>query len=614
MHDGDTGQEGPGPAWGTFEGKKENMDNFHVPSTAGLTRRSFLTGSLVAGAGCALGALAGCSPQTGAQEPAAMAQTGEAAVGNATVEAGYLTYFDWLGAAPEIDEATVVDTVEADVVVIGGGNAGVCAALAAAEAGATVAVVEAQAEADYTFLGHDIGHLNSNWSREHGGDVIDEIEFVQDWTRRNMNRTNPLLVRQFAAESGKVLDWILSHLDSAIIENCGIFGVPKPTAYPGEISGYKCWSSAIHFQDEGTDWPDAAKKLKAAAEAKGATWTFECRAVKILMNDERAAGVIGECADGSYKKFAANKGVIIAAGDYSGNPEMVFALNDEYRDFVQARGQDYAEIVGNGRTGDGQRLGCWAGGRMEPGPRASMGRAMGAGAFGGIAIPQFNRDGNRFMNEGMLGVWGNLFQVMRQPKGIVFGVADANWKDYVQKNAPEHVYPGTGGFHDGGFLQSLEEELPQVIAAGAEGHKIRGCMTYAGNTLEELADNMGLAAEVKENFLASMARYNELCAQGIDDDFGKDAFLMDAIVTPPFYASCIDSSEFKLGLVELSGLVTDGNQQVLNNDDKPIPGLYATGNSCGGRFALQYCTPIAGISIGWATTMGKIVGETVAAL
>ncbi len=46
----------------------------------------------------------------------------------------------------------------------------------------------------------------------------------------------------------------------------------------------------------------------------------------------------------------------------------------------------------------------------------------------------------------------------------------------------------------------------------------------------------------------------------------------------------------------------------------PAIGLYATGNSCGGRFALQYCTPIAGISIGWATTMGKIVGETVAAL
>lgn len=71
----------------------------------------------------------------------------------------------------------------------------------------------------------------------------------------------------------------------------------------------------------------------------------------------------------------------------------------------------------------------------------------------------------------------------------------------LRKQHVEHVYPGTGG-----FLQSLEEELPQVIAAGAESHKIRGCVTYAGNTLEELADNMGLAAEVKENFLATMGK------------------------------------------------------------------------------------------------------------
>ena len=581
----------------------------------GLSRRSFLTGTAAAGAGAALFGLAGCSPSgqaTNASAEAGSAASSAAAAGNATVEAGYLTYFDWLGEAPAIDDADIVETIDAEVVVIGGGNAGVCAALAAAEAGAKVAVLETQTEDAYTFLGHDIGHLNSEWSKANGEDEIDEVEFMQDWTRRNMNRSNYELVRQFASASGAALDWILDHLDESTIENCGIFGVPKPTEYPGEISGYKCWSSAIHFQDEGTDWPDAAKQLKAAAEELGATWHFDCRAIVLVKDGDAVAGVIGESSDGTYTKFIASKGVIIAAGDYSGNPEMVFALNDEYRDFVQARKQDYTQIVGSGRVGDGQKLGCWAGGRMEPGPRASMGRAMGAGAFGGIALPQLNRDGKRFMNEGILGVWGNLFQVMRQPKGMIYGVADALWRDYVQKNAPEHVYPGTGGFHDGGFLETLDAEIPNVLGTGTEGYKIRGCLTYAGETLDELADNLGLSGEAKENFLASIERYNELCEKGVDEDFGKDAFLMDPIVTPPFYASVIDSSEFKLGLVELSGLVTDGNQQVLDYDDNPIPGLYATGNSCGGRFALQYCTPIAGISIGWATTMGKIVGETVA--
>lgn len=582
-------------------------------ASKGLSRRSFLTGTAVVGAGAALFGMAGCSPSGASSEASAEAGSAAGVAENATVQAGYLTYFDWLGEEPAIDDADIVETVDAEVVVIGGGNAGVCAALGAAEAGAKVVVLETQTEDVYTFLGHDIGHLNSAWSKAHGGDEIDEMEFIQDWTRRNMNRSNYELVRQFASESGSVLDWILSHLSDDIVENCGIFGVPKPTGYPGEISGYKCWSSAIHFQDEGTDWPDAAKALKAAAEDLGAAWYFDCRAMKIVMDGDRAAGVVGMSSDGTYTKFSASKGVIIAAGDYSGNPEMVFALNDEYRDFVQSRKQDYTEIVGSGRVGDGQKLGCWAGGRMEPGPRASMGRAMGAGAFGGVALPQLNRDGLRFMNEGILGVWGNLFQVMRQPKGMIYGVADASWREYIQKNAPEHVYPGTGGFHDGGFLETLDAEIPNVLGTGTEGYKIRGCLTYAGETLEELADNLGLSGEPKENFLASIERYNELCEKGVDEDFGKDAFLMDPIVEPPFYASVIDSSEFKLGLVELSGLVTDKNQQVLDYDDDPIPGLYATGNSCGGRFALQYCTPIAGISIGWATTMGKLVGETVAA-
>ena len=601
------------------------MSSLASTTTAGsVSRRSFLKGAAVAGT-CAVAAGAGASAPVALADEAATASTDYAAKTaaanpeNGTLKAGYLNYFDWLGEAPAITASDAAATVETDVVVVGGGNAGVCAALAAAEAGAKVAVIEKKPEDVYTFLGHDIGTLNSEYVLSQGGQQIDVPEFIQDWGRRSMNRANPELVREFAQTSGAALDWILDHVSEDIVANCGVFGVPLPTDYPGEISGYKCWSSAIHFEaTEGgaTDWPDAAKQLKAAAEEKSASWHFGQTAQVLIKDGSKVTGVIAQDVDGAYTLFTASKGVILAAGDYVSDPVMVFGLNDEYRNFVEARGLDWTQIVGNsGCTGDGHRMGCWAGGRMEPGPRASMGRAMGAGAFGGIALPQFNRNGKRFMNEGMLGVWGNMFQVYRQPKGTIFAVADANWREYVQKNAPEHVYPGTAGFHDGGFLATLDEEIPNVAGTGSEGYKIRGCVTYYGDTLEELADNMGLSAEVKATFLSEIERYNELCAKGVDEDFGKDGFLMDPIETAPFYASVVmDSSNFSLGLVELSGLVTDGNQQVLDADDSPIEGLYATGNCCGGRFCLQYCTPIAGISIGWATTMGKLVGETVAAL
>ena len=589
-----------------------------------INRRSFIVGSAAAGVAAfsAVPAFADegkADGQDAAEENDYADRTAAANPDNATLKAGYLNYFDWLGDKPTLTAEDAATTVEADVVIVGGGNAGVCAALAAAEAGAKVAVVEKQDEESYSFLGHDIGTVNSSYIIEHGGQQINEVEFIQDWTRRNVNRANTELTRTFAYNSGAALDWILDHVSDDIKEQTGIFGLPLSDEYPGEISGFKCWSCAIHFEatdDGATDWPDAAKQLKAAAEDLGAEWHFSCDA-EVLTQDEtgRVTGVLATDADGNLVNFTASKGVVIAAGDYAANPAMVFGLNDEYRNIVEERKLDWTQIVGMmGRTGRGQQLGCWAGGRIWPGPQASMGHANGAGCFGGLALPYFNCRGKRFMNEGMLGVWGSYYQEFRQPKGVIYGVADVNWRDFVFKNAPEHVYPGTGGFHDGGFLATLDEEIPNVAGTGADGYEIRGCTTYCADTLEELAGYMYPDdADAQTEFLSQVEHYNELCEKGADEDFGKDAFLMQAIDTPPFYASVsLHSETFGLGLVELGGLATDGEQRVLGSDDQPIPGLWATGNSCGGRFVGSYHTPIAGISIGWATSMGKLAGEAAA--
>jgi hypothetical protein len=597
--------------------------NDSIETKGDLTRRTFLTGAAMAGVGGALFGLAACSnggegagsgeAPTGGEPVVSTPIPAAASDASATVKAGYLSYFDWLGEEPKVDESKTVDTVAVDVIVVGGGNAGVPAALAAAEAGAKVAVLEKQLEAEYSFFGHDIGHLNSKWAKSKGGDTIDVAEFLQDWERRSMNRSNMELIRKYALYSGDTLDWILDHLPQEIIDGAGIFAVPKPSSYPGSISGYKCWSSCIHFEEvEGTTWKEAQLTLKSKAEEKGATWYFDCAGTVLTKEGGRVTGVIGTSSDGVQTRFTASKGVIVAAGDYAGNPDMIFAWNDEYRDLLKVRKQDYREIKGIGRTGDGQKMCCWAGGRMEPGPHASMGRANGAGAFGGIALLQLNRDGKRFMNEGILGVWGNFYQIMRQPLGTLYAVVDSTWRDYIMKNAAEHVYPGTGGYHDGGFLATLDEEIPKVLGTGTEGYKVRNCSTYAGETIEELADNMGLNGDVRTNFLASIERYNEVCRKGKDEDFGKDSFLLDPIDSPPFFATLTDNSRLTMGLVELGGVVTDGDQRVLDDDNQPIPGLFVTGNSCGGRFQLQYCTPIAGISIGLATTLGKLVGELVA--
>ena len=62
-------------------------------------------------------------------------------------------------------------------------------------------------------------------------------------------------------------------------------------------------------------------------------------------------------------------------------------------------------------------------------------------------------------------------------------------------------------------------------------------------------------------------------------------------------------------LCAVGSLLTDENQNVLGQDFQKIPGLYATGNCSGERFPILYTTPVAGVSIGIAITLGREVGR-----
>jgi predicted oxidoreductase len=65
-------------------------------------------------------------------------------------------------------------------------------------------------------------------------------------------------------------------------------------------------------------------------------------------------------------------------------------------------------------------------------------------------------------------------------------------------------------------------------------------------------------------------------------------------------------------LATTGGFVTTNHQQVLDENYEPIPGLYASGNTCGMRFGSAYITPMAGVSIGTALTLGRELGKYLA--
>ncbi len=110
-----------------------------------------------------------------------------------------------------------------------------------------------------------------------------------------------------------------------------------------------------------------------------------------------------------------------------------------------------------------------------------------------------------------------------------------------------------------------------------------------------------------DNFKAAVARYNEMCKNKADTDFGKRPELLNPVEKPPFTA-------LKFGgalLVVTGGLNVDAKLRVLDKDSNPIPGLYAVGNVAGGLYGVDYPTIIPGNSHGRALTWGYLAGKNV---
>ena len=159
-------------------------------------------------------------------------------------------------------------------------------------------------------------------------------------------------------------------------------------------------------------------------------------------------------------------------------------------------------------------------------------------------------------------------------------------------------------------MNALQPGQTASIIGCTLAERMGGRVTCAA-TLEELAGMMGYSGEAKENFLASVARYNELCYAGADTDFGKRACAMIPVDEGPFYACSGSVGNFSAApsMVTMSGVMTDERLNVLDLNRKPIKGLYTCGNSLGGRYGTGYSTPCAGSSIGMAGTHGRLAGQ-----
>jgi hypothetical protein len=620
-----------------------------------LSRRSFIAGAALAGglaSGVAAFGLAGCSPtgddtgtsanETPTNDTPATGEGGELSPA-AGQPKGYLCVEDWLGIPPVIDNTEIKETISVDVVVLGSGHAGTQAALAAAQSGAKVAVVEEQEKETYMMFGEDLATFNSDFLTRRGFGGYNLGEIVSEFVRRSQGNILTELIKSYVENSGEMLDNLISILpaESNVFDieggQCAVqicYGKNSSTDYPVIVGGLKSWASSIRTLGTAATYPVDGREgvsrmteieiySRLAAEELGAVWYFGHKATVLTQGtDGEITGAIAQDASGAYVKFEAAKGVIIACGDFSGNADMVYNLIDAVNESNVRLGKTREDMGSMGRDGSGIKLGCWAGGYIEPHPRGSMNNNSAVpGSFGAAPLLVLNNDGKRFFNEA-LSEYGSAC-LMRQPKGLFASIMDSKYAQSVTGGSCDH---GAADFGVPFFWEQAQEDMEAAAGTGAAGSPVTNMdilslenpstsTVFAGETIEEVLGYLGYAGGALDNAVVSIKRYNELCAKGTDEDFGKDGNLMVSVDTPPFYGFVRENSGARgTGLVTVCGLVTNEGFEVLNEDRSgPIGELYAVGNSLGQRYGGIYVMPIAGNSIGMAMTHGRVVGKLLGA-
>jgi fumarate reductase flavoprotein subunit len=452
--------------------------------------------------------------------------------------------------------------IDAEVVVIGAGIAGLSAALSAAEAGAKTVLLEKTATVQAR--GHDNAFIGSRL-QEKLGIEIDKDEIILNLMKYGSNKPDQSLIRMWAEGSGKTADWLMDMTDAAGLE---VFmkQYPPPPAFNNATEYYPQYHVTHHYRSE----RPVAKCLMDNALEKGVAAYFKIRAKQLLRRRKgRVTGVIAQNAVGEYLQFNAAKAVILCTGDYGNNAEMMAKYCPQ---------SSYLAPMISTSTGDGHRMALWIGAVMEPGPHTPMIHGP-AGPLLSSAFLQVNLLGERFQNEDVP-IQSNVNAIERQPGKAAWQVFDSKYPEEL----PRH------GLGLGKIIVATEKIRREVAKAA-----------LTADSIEELAAKMKLPVET---FKATIERYNTLARLRKDLDFGKRPDRLSPVDRPPYYAG---KSGYSL-LTVLGGLNINRKLQPLDKDWKIIPGIYLAGNTMGGRFAGDYPTMCPGLSHGMAIHFGRIAG------
>lgn len=528
----------------------------------GISRRNLFKMGGVAALGVAgTSALAGCAPAAPTE------------VGSETASAQP----SWLVAPEPIAE--FAETKDYDVVVVGAGSAGLPAALTAYEEGASVALLQKESQA----ISQGSAALGIDLETSDPAGIAAVVSLLE---KVSQHRSKRALVQQWAENSGEAVNWVMEK----VLEGGGQVisqGNAQVQAYT-DFNGAKVNYVSAFFGPKPYTNSDAMLDMAKVVESSGVEVFYSTPAQQLIVEDGVVVGVAAEGENGMIR-FNAAKGVILCTGDYQNDEEMCQYYLPDITGFERKQ---------QNKTGDGHKMGCWAGGRIEPIGHTKMLHDFDAGPASMCDMPfmAVNDRGVRFYDESVeMSLVNNYLRDEERP-GWYSQIFDSNYMEAC-KDWPGQLFSP----------EQLENFMPDVEGE-KEGVVTDFIRTFRADTLEELAEKLEIDPG---EFVASVERYNEMVANGYDEDFGKDAKWLAPIDTPPFYGI---HRWLRVSAIT-SGLVVDENLQVVNENNEPIPGLFAAGNVSGCFFGgVDYPMTLAGLSVGRCFTQGRVAGRYVANL
>ena len=486
---------------------------------------------------------------------------------------------------------------EYDVIVVGGGNAAFCAALAAQEQGAKVVMLEAAPEdeaggnsrftagsirvvyngvEDIKTLVPDLTQAEID-TTDFGTYTADQ--FFDDMARVTQHRANPDLVELLVTRSFDTLNWMREK---------GVRFIPIYGRQAFKIDGkFKFWGG-LTVESVGGG-PGLVNMLTEAAKKRGIEIRYRTRALDLLTDGDRVNGVRVR-HDGQVSEIH-GKSVVLASGGFQANPE--------WRTRYLGPGWDLAKVRGTRfNTGDGIRM------AMEIG-------ASPCGNWSGCHAVQWEMNAPEF---GDLAV-GDQFQKHSYPFSILINATGrrfvdegADFRNYTYAKYGRVVLEQPGQF----AWQIFDQKVKHLQR---DEYRIRQITKVTANTIEELAKKLeGVNAE---QFVKTIAEYNKAIRTDVPFNPNvKDGRRTEGLaVNKSNWANTIDTPPYEGYAVTCGVTFTFGgvritnDAEVVNTDYQPIRGLYAAGELVGGLFYFNYP---GGSGLTSGAVFGRIAGTAAA--